>query len=104
MEKDDFVSCLAWHPNKKVLISGWKNGELLVWSENGKDIQEPPRFHKCAITTILWNSNGSKLITSDEVSFAALLLERLSSPSFKENAGKWLLLDGTNSPYKNKYK
>ncbi|XP_065660084.1 intraflagellar transport protein 140 homolog isoform X3 [Hydra vulgaris] len=66
IEREFAVSKLSWHPHRKILASGWKNGCLIIWNEHTKEWNEAPKFHLTEITCIWWNRTGSRLITSDQ--------------------------------------
>lgn len=67
IEKDVSASVLQWHPTRKLVACGWKNGDIILWNEHDKEAHEAPLVHKSAITDIQWNGTGSRLITTDEV-------------------------------------
>lgn len=66
IEKDVSASVLQWHPTRKLVACGWKNGDIILWNEHDKEAHEAPLVHKSAITDIQWNGTGSRLITTDE--------------------------------------
>jgi len=66
ISKSACVSELCWHPTRKVVASGWSNGELATWNEHEKETHEAPTIHQCKITCLQWNGTGSRLISTDE--------------------------------------
>ena len=72
MKDEVHPNILSWHPSKKILASGWSNGEICIWNEQEKEVYEAPIFHKSAVTNVHWNGTGSRLITADEVTFYVL--------------------------------
>ena len=64
------VQCtaLAWHPIKKILASGWQNGEVAIWNEQERESYEAVRMHNVEITILHWTSNGTRLVSGDAVS------------------------------------
>eukprot|EP01059_Diplonema_ambulator_P004781 TRINITY_DN14515_c0_g1_i2.p1 TRINITY_DN14515_c0_g1~~TRINITY_DN14515_c0_g1_i2.p1 ORF type:complete len:1452 (+),score=600.81 TRINITY_DN14515_c0_g1_i2:52-4356(+) len=64
---ENCLTCQAfeWHPKKKLLCTGWKDGTILLWSE-GEEIQEVASPHKgTPIGIISWTSSGDKVLTGD---------------------------------------
>ncbi|KAL9643912.1 hypothetical protein ABK040_013321 [Willaertia magna] len=55
-------TCICWHPTKFFLVTGWKDGTLLIYndkdSSSSKEIEEHGR-----ITTMKWTPDGERLIT-----------------------------------------
>ena len=68
LQRSVTVTSQAWHPNKKVLAVGWESGELMVWSEQEKELYEVPSMHKAEITVLQWSSNATRLVSGDIVS------------------------------------
>jgi len=58
---------LLWHPVKKLLAIGWKNGEIAIWNEHNKELHDIPSLHTKSITTLCWSSNGNRIASGDEV-------------------------------------
>ena len=36
------VTCISWHPSKKMLAIGWENGELFLYSDHNNTCVEVP--------------------------------------------------------------
>ncbi|CCE61444.1 hypothetical protein TPHA_0A03680 [Tetrapisispora phaffii CBS 4417] len=58
------ISALAWSPNGESIITGVQNGELRIWSKDGR-LQNVLNFHRSAIVTVKWNTLGNYFISSD---------------------------------------
>ncbi|CUS23866.1 LAQU0S12e01794g1_1 [Lachancea quebecensis] len=58
------VTCLEWSPSGGSIVTGVENGELRVWTSDGK-LQNVFNFHKCGITTIKWNEDSTHFLTCD---------------------------------------
>ena len=33
------ATVLTWHPERKILLTGWENGEIHAWFEGKRDLQ-----------------------------------------------------------------
>ncbi len=58
---------MIWHPKKKILIVCWDGGEITTWNDNTKRLESFIGVHQTTVTAISWSSNGTRLITGDEV-------------------------------------
>ena len=59
---------MAWHPDRKILICGWENGDLQVWNGGAAfmTVQSPHQGN--AITNLMWSQRGGRLVSADTVS------------------------------------
>lgn len=65
------ATSLCFHPEKRMLISGWENGEIHAWV-NGKREFLPIQgsgYHKSPIMLIEFSEKGGRLVTADSVRF-----------------------------------
>jgi intraflagellar transport protein 140 len=60
------VTGLAWHPTKKLLVTGWENGELRVWAGDSEFISVQS-VHQAPITILRWSNLGGRLVSGDAV-------------------------------------
>ncbi|KAE8751558.1 hypothetical protein FOCC_FOCC001805 [Frankliniella occidentalis] len=59
------ITSSAWHPDKKVLVCGWENGDIHVWN-GGSEFQSVQSPHQGnAITSLLWSQRGGRLVSID---------------------------------------
>lgn len=58
------ITCLAWSPNGKEIVTGVENGELRLWNVEGS-LQNIFNFHRCPVVAIEWNANATHFITAD---------------------------------------
>lgn len=58
---------LKWHPTSSCLGIGWADGSVGLWAEENKSMKEDKSTHKSAITCIVFNSDGSRMVTGDKV-------------------------------------
>ncbi|KRT80306.1 hypothetical protein AMK59_8792 [Oryctes borbonicus] len=59
------VTALAWHPEKKLLVTGWENGELRTWNDSNTDFISINGPHKAPVTLLEFSEKGSRLVSSD---------------------------------------
>ncbi|XP_069036914.1 intraflagellar transport protein 140 homolog isoform X2 [Lepisosteus oculatus] len=84
---------LHWHPSKMVLAVGWESGEVLLQTYPNGEQTTLPSTHSASITLLEWSTNGSHLITGDQLGVLALwkvdARGRLQgSPQVKHEYGK----------------
>jgi intraflagellar transport protein 140 len=60
-----FVESISWHPDKKFLAVGWKNGEITICNITDSDIHSHPPFHRTPVNILQWTNTGSHLISAD---------------------------------------
>jgi hypothetical protein len=82
-------SCMAWHPKKKILVICWEGkissiallhciilfqlplyfigGEITLWNDNTKRLESAPSAHSVTVSSLAWSSNGTRLLSGDEV-------------------------------------
>ncbi|ODV98558.1 hypothetical protein PACTADRAFT_48295 [Pachysolen tannophilus NRRL Y-2460] len=61
------ITNLAWSSNGGLLVSGSENGELRLWSADGK-LRNVMILHHQPIINMRWNESGQYLLTSDSSS------------------------------------
>jgi len=66
------VTGLAWHPTKKLLVTGWENGELRVWAGDPEFISAQA-VHQAPITILRWSNLGGRLVSGDAVCVVTLI-------------------------------
>ncbi|KAG5881951.1 hypothetical protein JTB14_020515 [Gonioctena quinquepunctata] len=59
------VTALCWHPEKTLLVSGWENGELKVWSSPEKEFINVVGSHRAPITLLEFSEKGGRLVSCD---------------------------------------
>eukprot|EP01006_Ploeotia_vitrea_P038293 TRINITY_DN66224_c9_g3_i2.p1 TRINITY_DN66224_c9_g3~~TRINITY_DN66224_c9_g3_i2.p1 ORF type:complete len:1410 (+),score=219.44 TRINITY_DN66224_c9_g3_i2:87-4316(+) len=57
---------LAWHPKMKLLCMGWADGAFVFWSEEDGVKDASPVHTDHAITLLLWNPSGTRLVSADK--------------------------------------
>lgn len=58
------VTCLSWSPNGEEIVSGVENGELRLWTSEGK-LKNVLNFHRSPIICIKWSKDSLHFITAD---------------------------------------
>ncbi|XP_034933868.1 intraflagellar transport protein 140 homolog [Chelonus insularis] len=63
------VTALQWHPEKKILVAGWENGEMKSWCDDikKKKFSEISSLHKSQISILQWSQRGGRLVSADIV-------------------------------------
>nr|CAD7423413.1 unnamed protein product [Timema monikensis] len=61
------ATALSWHPVKKLLVTGWENGQIEAWGGE-KDFVSVQSPHRDAITILQWSEQGGRLVSADGVS------------------------------------
>ncbi|EDS36288.1 che-11 [Culex quinquefasciatus] len=59
------ATVLTWHPEKKILLSGWENGEIHAWFEGKRDFTTINGPHKSPIMLLEFSEKGGRVITAD---------------------------------------
>lgn len=66
-------SVLGWHPQARVLCSGWTNGNILFFDARDCVPKQPPKQpHHTRIMFVAWNSTGNRLVTGDSSGVVAV--------------------------------
>ncbi|XP_066546422.1 intraflagellar transport protein 140 homolog [Amia ocellicauda] len=63
---------LRWHPAKPVLAVGWETGEVLLHTHPTGEQTTLSSAHSACITLLEWSSNGSRLVTGDQLGVLAV--------------------------------
>jgi transducin (beta)-like 1 len=58
------VTCLAWSPLGESLLTGVENGELRLWTTDGK-LKNVMFLHQAPVMMIRWSPDGSHILTTD---------------------------------------
>lgn len=60
------ATALRWHPERKLLVIGWENGELFVWYDGRRDFALVKGPHKRSPIILLeFSEKGGRLVTAD---------------------------------------
>ncbi|XP_058813913.1 intraflagellar transport protein 140 homolog [Topomyia yanbarensis] len=59
------ATVLTWHPEKKILLSGWENGEIHAWYEGKRDFTTINGPHKSPIMLLEFSEKGGRVVTAD---------------------------------------
>ncbi|CAL4114854.1 unnamed protein product, partial [Meganyctiphanes norvegica] len=59
------VTCIAWHPSKRILSVGWESGELFIWNDHESELHEIQSLHRAPIAILQFSAAGSRLVTAD---------------------------------------
>ncbi|XP_055541505.1 intraflagellar transport protein 140 homolog [Wyeomyia smithii] len=59
------ATVLTWHPERKILLSGWENGEIHAWYEGKRDFTTISGPHKSPIMLLEFSEKGGRVITAD---------------------------------------
>ncbi|KAJ1532231.1 hypothetical protein ONE63_000848 [Megalurothrips usitatus] len=59
------ITSSTWHPDRKVLVCGWENGDLLLWNGGADFVNVSSPHQGSAITSLLWSSRGGRLVSAD---------------------------------------
>ena len=80
--RNTIPSFLEWHPLNTSLAIGWQNGLITLWnSDDNKDetgsqklaiTKEDLNVHRSAITIIVFNPTGSRMVTCDDKGIIAI--------------------------------
>lgn len=63
------VNCTAacWQAQKKILALGWETGEVVIWNEAERELNEVPKLHKSSVCCLEWSAKSSRLVSADMV-------------------------------------
>lgn len=56
---------MVWHPEKRLLVSGWENGEVHVWYNGNREFSSIPGPHKSPIMLLAFSEQGGRMISAD---------------------------------------
>lgn len=68
------VTALAWHPDRRILVTGWENGEIKVWNGNDKEFLNVTGPHKTPVILIEFSEKGGRLVSCDSVNNATFII------------------------------
>ncbi|AMD18751.1 HBL151Wp [Eremothecium sinecaudum] len=63
-DKPNEVTCMEWSPSGESLLTGVENGELRLWSAQGK-LQNILSYHMAPVVCIKWNPDQTHVLTCD---------------------------------------
>ena len=67
------ASNICWHPVKKILAVGWETGEISMWNQTDRELNDVFPLHKSEISILRFTSSGSRLVSGDTVGLVQLL-------------------------------
>lgn len=60
------ATALAWHPQRRVLASGWENGQVYAWLGGGqKEFAPVSGPHVAPIVWLAFSERGGRMVTTD---------------------------------------
>ena len=59
------ATALCFHPTLSLLIVGWSDGALSLWSDGGGPLREERAHRNNAVTALRWSDDGSRLVSGD---------------------------------------
>ncbi|XP_049537307.1 intraflagellar transport protein 140 homolog [Anopheles darlingi] len=59
------ATVLTWHPERKILLTGWENGEVHAWFDGKRDFATVNGPHKSPIMLLEFSEKGGRVITAD---------------------------------------
>ncbi|KAM4697334.1 intraflagellar transport protein 140 homolog [Rhinophrynus dorsalis] len=65
IERHFHPTILSWHPTRRVLVTGWDTGEVVVVNEQDKEQYTVQTAHGAEITVLEWSNNNSRLVSGD---------------------------------------
>lgn len=64
------ATALCWHSDKRLLVSGWENGEVHAWFAGNREFSTINGPHKAPIIYLEFSEQGGRMVTADAVIFA----------------------------------
>lgn len=61
------ATALCWHPEKRLLVTGWENGEIHSWFNNNREFSSIQGPHKVPIILLEFSEQGGRMVTADSV-------------------------------------
>ncbi|XP_055845818.1 intraflagellar transport protein 140 homolog [Episyrphus balteatus] len=61
------ATALSWHPEKRLLVTGWENGELHAWFDGHREFASVQGPHKAPIILLEFSEKGGRMVTADSV-------------------------------------
>lgn len=62
------ATTLRWHPDKRLLVTGWENGEVHAWFAGNREFSTINGPHKAPIISLEFSEQGGRMVTADSVS------------------------------------
>lgn len=62
------ASAICWHSDKKLLVTGWENGEVHAWFGGNREFSTINGPHKSPIVFLEFSEQGGRMVTADSVS------------------------------------
>lgn len=60
-------TALSWHPTKKLLVIGWRDGQMTTWSDETKETTYPAQNHDAlAVLSLTWTAGGQTLLSTSK--------------------------------------
>lgn len=63
------ATVLRWHPERRLLVAGWENGELNSWTAGSRIFSTISGPHKGPLLFLEFSEQGGRMVTADAVSF-----------------------------------
>ncbi|XP_037026669.1 intraflagellar transport protein 140 homolog [Bradysia coprophila] len=59
------ASAIRWHSDKKLLVTGWENGEVHAWFGGNREFSTINGPHKSPIVFLEFSEQGGRMVTAD---------------------------------------
>ncbi|KAJ6640265.1 Intraflagellar transport protein 140 like [Pseudolycoriella hygida] len=59
------ASAICWHSDKKLLVTGWENGEVHAWFGGNREFSAINGPHKSPIVFLEFSEQGGRMVTAD---------------------------------------